>query len=118
MDKTEYFLKQSEIYYNNKFYPDAVSRRYYALLHLMVDKIEHEGASYERRHDKIRKAFVEQYYPQEMWTTLKDRIYRLYSARCNADYVRSISEQFTDEKHCEWYEKINDFIEEIKKTHP
>ena len=63
MNKTEYFLKQSEIYFNYKFYPDAVSRRYYALLHLMVDYLEVNGnIEYGRKHKEVRIEFVKKYY--------------------------------------------------------
>ena len=62
----------------NGFYPDAVSRRYYALLHLMVDLIADKVSKYERRHDIIRKHFVENFYPEESWYDMKNYIYELF----------------------------------------
>ena len=117
-NKTEYFLKSSDELLKIKFYPDALSRRYYALLHLMVDKIENMVENYDRRHDKIRKHFVEIYYNRDEWGIYKQLIHGFFIARCNADYKRLQEEQYTEEDYLFWYNKISRFIGEIRDLNP
>ena len=117
-NKTEYFLKSSDELLKLKFYPDALSRRYYALLHLMVDKIENMVENYDRRHDKIRKHFVEIYYDEDLWEATKQYIHNLFVARCNADYKRLQKEQYVEKQYLFWYNEISRFIGEIRDLNP
>ena len=114
MNKAAYFYNQSQFYMNNKFYHDAVSRRYYALFHLMVDVIEQYTNDYNRHHDAIRIKFQE-FYQQTEPGNIDSFISEAYQARCNADYTREKSKQFTDRKFILKYRKITNLIQRICK---
>ena len=62
MDKTKYFKDSSEFLFNNGFYIDAISRRYYMLLHMMCDSIELQVKKIPQDHKKIRDMFVDVVY--------------------------------------------------------
>ena len=115
MNKTSYFLEQSEIYFKNGFYPDALSRRYYALLHMMVDFIEKENKhDYDRKHKDIRNMFVEKLYGDKGHFKGRD-IKLMYDARVNADYKRDLEEQFSEKEYIDWYNIISKYISEIQQ---